>query len=67
MPTCSIRQDLIQQDVFVPLLREGGCPVYIRTSKPLEYRYVNPDTSKETFQVKYYNEWLDGNSKDFEF
>ncbi len=65
-PTCSIRKDLLQKNLSIPLHR-GNDIVYTSISKPFKYRYVNPDTEYESFEVLYNGEWLEACSMDFEF
>lgn len=57
--TCTIRKDLIDADLSVPI---GD--TYLHTSEPIPYRWLSDE---DGFQVLHNNKWHDAYSIDFDF
>ena len=56
---CSIRQDLLNKELSVPIGE-----IYYSEPTPLPYRWLEDNKG---FQVKHNNEWLDAESIDWDF
>lgn len=60
---CRIRKDLREPELInIPI---GN--TFVHGNGTFQYRWINPDTPHEQFQVKYCRKWVDAQSIDFDF